>query len=57
MVPVNWEKKLTTQLKGSVSSDNIKVEWTCPQNSEVVFKDASNPITEVATDLLWILKF
>ena len=44
---INWEKTQSAQLKGSVSSDNIKVEWTCPQNTEVVFKDASNPVTEV----------
>jgi beta-glucosidase len=44
---INWEKRHTAQLKGSVSSNEIKVEWTCPQNSNVVFKDASNPITEV----------
>jgi beta-glucosidase len=44
---INWEKTHSTQLKGNVSSDKIKVEWTCPQNSEVVFKDASNPVTEV----------
>jgi len=44
---INWEKTHSAQLKGSVSSDKIKVEWTCPQNSEVVFKDVSNPVTEV----------
>jgi beta-glucosidase len=44
---INWEKTHSAQLKGSVSSNKIKVEWTCPQNSEVVFKDASNPVTEV----------
>ena len=44
---INWEKTHPAQLKGSVSSDKIKVEWTCPQNSEVIFKDASNPVTEV----------
>ncbi len=44
---VNWEASQTTQLQGSVSSDNIKVEWTCPQSSEVTFKDPSNPVTEV----------
>jgi len=44
---INWEKTHSAQLKGSVSSDKIKVEWTCPQNSEVVFKNASNPVTEV----------
>jgi len=44
---INWEKTNSAQLKGSVSSDKIKVEWTCPQNSKVVFKDASKPVTEV----------
>lgn len=44
---INWEKDHSAQLKGSVSSDQLKVEWTCPQNSEVVFKNASNPVTEV----------
>ena len=44
---INWEKTHSAQLKGSVSSDKVKVEWTCPQNAEVIFKDASNPETEV----------
>ncbi|MBN2214535.1 MAG: glycoside hydrolase family 3 C-terminal domain-containing protein [Bacteroidales bacterium] len=44
---INWEKTHSTQLKGSVSSDKIKTEWTCPQNSNVIFKDASDPATEV----------
>ena len=44
---INWEKTHSTQLKGSVSSTNIKTEWTCPQNKEVVFKDASSLMTEV----------
>src|SRR4030066_353052 len=44
---INWEKTHSAQLKGSVSPDKIKAEWTCPQNSEVVFKDVSNPVTEV----------
>jgi beta-glucosidase len=51
---VNWEKTHAVSLNGSVSSpkgmdspNEIKVEWTCPQNSEVVFKDVSNPVTEV----------
>ena len=45
---INWEKTHSAQLKGSASIDTIKVEWTCPQNKEVVFKDASNPATEVS---------
>jgi len=44
---INWEKTQSVQLEGSVSSDEIKVEWTCPQNSEVIFKDDSNPVTGV----------
>jgi beta-glucosidase len=44
---INWEKTHSAQLKGSVSPDKIKAEWRCPQNSEVVFKDVSNPVTEV----------
>jgi beta-glucosidase len=44
---INWERTHTAQLKGSVSSKKIKVEWTCPQNTKVVFKDARNPRTEV----------
>ena len=44
---INWVETHSAQLKGEVSQNNINVEWTCPQNSEVVFKDASNPVTEV----------
>ena len=44
---INWEKTKSANLKGIVSSNTVQVKWTCPQNSEVVFKDASNPITEV----------
>jgi beta-glucosidase len=44
---INWEKTHSAQLKGSVSSNNISVEWTCPQNLKVLFKNASYPVTEV----------
>ncbi len=44
---VEWEKTHSAQLNGNVSPENAKVEWTCPQNKEVVFKDASSPVTEV----------
>ena len=44
---INWENSHSAQLKGIVSSKKIKVEWTCFQNPSVVFKDASNPVTEV----------
>ena len=43
---INWEKTHSAQLKGNVSPDQ-KVKWTCPQNSGVIFKDASDPVTEV----------
>jgi beta-glucosidase len=44
---INWEKTHTAQLKGSVSSKKLRAEWSCPQNPEVIFKDAGNPVTEV----------
>jgi beta-glucosidase len=44
---INWEKTHSTQLKGSVSSEKIKVEWRCPQNSQVVFENTANPVTQV----------
>ena len=44
---INWEKAHTAQLKGNVSSNKVTVEWMCPQNAEVVFKNASAPVTEV----------
>ncbi len=44
---INWEKTHTALLKGSVSSTKAKVEWRCPQNSQVVFKNASSLTTEV----------
>jgi len=44
---INWESTHSAQLKGSVSPDSVKVQWACPQNSKVVFTDASNPVTEV----------
>jgi len=51
---INWENTHSAQLKGNVfspkgidSQNKIKTEWTCPQNSTVVFKDASNLVTEV----------
>ena len=43
---INWEETHSAKLNGNIS-DGIKVEWTCQQNSEVIFKDASNPNTEV----------
>jgi beta-glucosidase len=44
---INWETTHSAQLKGNVSSSRVKVEWSCPQNSNVVFKNPSNPVTEV----------
>ena len=44
---INWETTHSAQLKGSVSSSSLRVEWTCPQNSDVVFKNPSDPVTEV----------
>ena len=39
---INWEKTHSAHLKGSISSAKVlKVEWTCPQNNKVVFKNAS----------------
>ncbi|MDZ7723885.1 MAG: glycoside hydrolase family 3 C-terminal domain-containing protein [candidate division KSB1 bacterium] len=43
---INWEETRSVQLNGSVSPNNIKVEWICPQNSNVTFKEADNPVTE-----------
>ncbi len=44
---INWEVTHKAQLEGSVSPSKIKVEWTCPQNPQVTFKDAANSVTEV----------
>ena len=44
---INWEKTHTAQLNGTAASAELNVEWTCPQNSKVVFKEVSNPATEV----------
>jgi len=44
---INWEKTHSAQLKGSVSSNKTRIEWTCPQNSKVVFKNAHKPVTKV----------
>ena len=44
---IDWEKTHAAQLKGSVSTDKAQVQWTCPQNPDVRFKDASSPVTEV----------
>ncbi len=44
---INWEKTHSAQLNGSVSSNKVEVKWTCPQNSSVLFRNASDPATEV----------
>ena len=44
---INYGKTHSAQLKGNVSSESIEVKWTCPQNSDVIFKDSSSPETEV----------
>ena len=44
---VNWEETRTIQLEGNVSPEDIVVEWSCPTNFQVSFKDALNPVTEV----------
>ncbi len=44
---INWDKTHSAQLMGIVSSKEMRVEWKCPQNSEVVFKNAMSPVTEV----------
>jgi beta-glucosidase len=44
---VNWEKNQTIQLKGSVSRENIAVNWSCPANPQVRFHNASKPATKV----------
>ena len=44
---LEWEKAHSAKLEGRISPGSIRTEWTCPQNSGVVFKDASDPVTEV----------
>ena len=44
---IQWEKTREVQLNGDVSPKETNVEWTCPQNAGVVFKNAANPVTEV----------
>ncbi len=44
---VNWEKTHTAKLNGFVSPQDTKVEWTCPQNKDVIFTNPFNPVTEV----------
>ena len=44
---IDWEKTHSAKLGGTVSPSGTKVEWSCSQNAQVVFKDASNPGTEV----------
>ena len=42
-----WDETHTAKLDGSVSPAELKVKWSCPQHSDVIFKKASDPRTEV----------
>ena len=44
---IKWDKTHSTILNGSTSTDDISVIWTCPVNKDVIFKEPSNPKTEV----------
>ncbi|MGE5847284.1 MAG: glycoside hydrolase family 3 C-terminal domain-containing protein [Ignavibacteria bacterium] len=44
---VDFSKTHTVKLNGSRSSVDIKIKWSCPQNQQVIFKDDSDPETEV----------
>jgi beta-glucosidase len=44
---VRWEQTHSAQLNGATSPGNAKVQWTCPQNAQVAFKDPSSAATEV----------
>ncbi len=44
---INWDKTQTAQLKGNVFSKDLKTEWSCPANTDVKFKDVSDPKTKV----------
>jgi beta-glucosidase len=44
---VNWEKTKTIQLEGSVSGENIAVQWSCPANLQVRFHEPAKPATKV----------
>ena len=44
---IDWDKTQSTLISGTVSPGTTKVEWTCPQNANVIFKNASSPATEV----------
>ena len=44
---ISWEETHSAQLTGNVTPKKIKVEWTCPQHTEVVFTDPYNFSTEV----------
>lgn len=44
---LDWEQTHVARLKGSVLPAGTKVEWSCPQNKDVVFKSAFSPVTEV----------
>ncbi|NWF88367.1 MAG: glycoside hydrolase family 3 C-terminal domain-containing protein [Ignavibacteriaceae bacterium] len=45
---INWDEAHSLTLKGTISPQGLPIEWLCPQNSEVVFKNAKSLATEVA---------
>jgi beta-glucosidase len=44
---VNWEKTRMIQLKGTISPENIVVQWSCPANPKVRFHECTKPATKV----------
>ncbi|HEM48802.1 MAG TPA: hypothetical protein ENO27_01195, partial [Caldithrix sp.] len=44
---LNWEKSQSLKLDGTVSQNDIKMQWSCPANADVKFKDRSDPETSV----------
>ena len=44
---VRWENTHSLQLNGVVSPRDVEVEWTCPTNADVQFRDPTDPATEV----------
>ena len=44
---VNWEKTKTIQLKGSISREDIALQWTCPANPQVRFHELAKSATKV----------
>ncbi len=44
---INWEMTHKAHLTGIVTSPGRQTRWTCPQNANVVFEDATSTMTEV----------